>query len=397
MSSEQKKFSPELMGGRSIASKVRGFLGSILDIGKSIRVRLSRITNPDYDAISDIVAERNAILGHEFNEASQRKAKPVDPMLTKANKVIEDLDRLEDDAVVDPVNVAVLVVEPESVVDVPVEVEEDDGVPPVALEVEDEVADIMKVTDDSINDSERIFKDEMEAEMVTNVISIHDHDEVMDQMTIDDPAYASFEDDAPKFPESRPVQRQTTLDVETYNPIKDEAEIPAPWYTDADLIRIGIRAATEDCIETITPMMEIFDEPEIVEEEVVDEMDLKLTDMAVRAMTEDAVENIVIRLAQAAKVAEAIAVPIPEPVEEPEIETVEVCSDISATEVTEVSEVDPIVAVEEMPVVEYVEEDIIDEGVSTEQDKVSVSFRFGTGASGTSSVGIKFRFGALSQ
>ena len=55
MSSEQKKFAPELMGGASLLDRIRNALSSILDIGKSARIRLSRITKPDYDVIKEIL------------------------------------------------------------------------------------------------------------------------------------------------------------------------------------------------------------------------------------------------------------------------------------------------------------------------------------------------------
>ena len=412
MSSEQKKFSPELMGGRSIASKVRGFLSSVLDIGKSVRVRIGRITRPDYDAVSDILAERNAILGHEFNESSQKRAEPVDPMLSKANKAIKDLDKLEvenpvvdhDESVSEPdpveaVEEPVIEVKPDVVETVEEEVKEE-IVPAPPLQIEDEVADILKAEDKTIVDSESLFDDERDNEMVTNVISIDIHDELIEQMTIDDLNNNATKDDTLKFPESRPVQKQTTLDIEEHVPEPEVEEVTVPWYTDADLIRIAIRAATEDCIETIAPLMEVFDEPEVVEEEVVDEMDLKLTDMAVRAMTEDAVETIIIRLAQAARVAEAISVPVSEPVEEitvTEMPVVEMEGEPVVVEeevIVEEPVIEDVAVVEEQPVVEV---PVTEAVVPEKDDGVSVSFRFGAGASGTSSVGVRFRFGVLSQ
>ena len=236
--------------------------------------------------------------------------------------------------------------------------------------------------------------------MVTNVISIDIHDELIEQMTIDDLNNNSTKDDTLKFPESRPVQKQTTLDIEEIVPEPEVEEVTVPWYTDADLIRIAIRAATEDCIETIAPLMEVFDEPEVVEEEVVDVMDLKLTDMAVRAMTEDAVETIIIRLAQAARVAEAISVPVSEPVEEitvTEVPVVEMEGEPVVVEeeiIVEEPVIEDVAVVEEQPVVEV---PVTEAVVPEKGDGVSVSFRFGAGASSTSSVGVRFRFGVLSQ
>ena len=73
MSSEQKKFAPELMGGASLLDRIRNALSSILDIGKSARIRLSRITKPDYDVIKEILDNRDSILGHRFVAKEQKR------------------------------------------------------------------------------------------------------------------------------------------------------------------------------------------------------------------------------------------------------------------------------------------------------------------------------------
>ena len=91
MSSEQKKFAPELMGGASLLDRIRNALSSILDIGKSARIRLSRITKPDYDVIKEILDNRDSILGHRFVAKEQKRAPPRDINMDKVNKVIEEL------------------------------------------------------------------------------------------------------------------------------------------------------------------------------------------------------------------------------------------------------------------------------------------------------------------
>ena len=76
MSSEQKKFAPELMGGDSLFSRIRKALSSVLDIGKSARVRLGRITTPDYDVIAEVRSARDEILVNTFEEGKQKRAPP---------------------------------------------------------------------------------------------------------------------------------------------------------------------------------------------------------------------------------------------------------------------------------------------------------------------------------
>ena len=440
MSSEQKKFAPELMGGTSLATRVRRFLGSILDIGKSARFRLSRMTNPDYDLISDIVTERDNILGHKFDETIQKRAIPQDETIIKASKAVKQLEEMDDEKF-DVIEPAIHVPEFESpvsatptdsaetvevaapveiIVDTPaVSIQEGEFFPDVPatvapIELVDEVADMMRTVDDWIFDSGEIFDDVREFDLIRNVISIIGHDSVIEQMKIDNPVYEPFTDKAPDFPEVRPTQKQTTLYSEKYIS-KDVPE--TPWYTDADLIRIAIRAATEDCIETITPMMEEFDEPVFVDASIPD-VDAELTEMAVKAMTEDAIETVVARIAQAAKVAEIIST-IPETVDEPVVEVAEVepivediiPSIVQAAKVAEsimsasVDIVEPVSdGVEEGPIVDVqpsIESMVSDVPVQDTSlsacNGACISFRFGTGMASTTSVGIKFRFGLASQ
>ena len=72
MGADKSKFGPELMGRVRMADRLSNFFSSLLDIGKSIRIGISKLVNPDYDAFKDIFQRRDEILGHTFNEFEQR-------------------------------------------------------------------------------------------------------------------------------------------------------------------------------------------------------------------------------------------------------------------------------------------------------------------------------------
>ena len=410
-----------MMGGVGLCTKVRNVFSSILDFGRSVRVRLNRMTDPDYDAVQDMVAERDNILGHKFDKDAQKTPPSRDATLDYANRLVETLmERNDTDAGRDTQTGG----ESESqqiqdIEDIPEEVPETvpDVVPKVIntepIVIEDEVRDLMGETEESLYRDEREFEDDRDNEMVANVISIQNHDALLEQTSIDDHSCDS-EGDPLKFPEMPPVQKQTTLDNVAYSPKEAEPEPEVPWYTDEDLIRIGVRAATEDCIETIIPFMEQFDEPENINEPVVDEEDLLLTDMAVKAMTEDAVETVVARIAEAARVADAIAsVPVESDVKVDEVPVETVTETGSVEDVI----VEPVVPADKVHVETVTTEpDVQSETVYIDtvpdvsevepvspltepvvNNKVSVSFKFGSCAKGRSSATVRFGFGVQSQ
>ncbi|MGN1045248.1 MAG: hypothetical protein ACI4Q9_04770 [Candidatus Methanomethylophilaceae archaeon] len=382
MGADKSKFGPELMGGVRLADRLSDFLSSLLDIGRSVRVRISRLVNPDYDSTLDILRKRDVILGHTFNEYMQRAPKFVTEkeereVRTPLGGVGEIIRQLEDsimddgagctgagdrDAVPEASDDDYMVVKPSGIDLTGTEsnaaavsptsstaVERDACIPlpdpeavsdvsdaddrcemfpqikgGISVEVVDVVADVMSTIDDWIIDSGEIFEDIREYEIVSNAMSICVHDRIIEQMKLDDPSYGPFVDVAPVFPEARPSHRQMTLDIETGDVFTEEV----PWYTDADLISIGVQAATEDFIESNMELWETF---EPIREEVVEEDDPEgyLVDMAVKAMSEDAIEQTVVRFAHECHVPglpaaepvaalsaapETIAIPASEPV-----------------------------------------------------------------------------------
>ena len=421
MSSEQKKFAPELMGGDSLFSRIRKALSSVLDIGKSARVRLGRITTPDYDVIAEVRSARDEILGNTFEEGKQKRAPPREPDMGKVKKVLEALD--SDDGKDDNTPPSVEpVVEPTDTndpvgaedmgskkVDVPIDVIPED-VKPSDLPPKNDIliGDEGEILcfDDTFDGDAKEYYDVMHEEQMHNILSIEGHDRVIEQTSID--LYGTNADNSLKFPESRSGQKQTTLDIQMeVSEIRVE-ELVEPWYTDADLMRIGIRAATEDSIESITPLMEQFDEP-AVEEDIIDDVDAELIESAVKTMTDDSVKAVAERFLEAAKVVETVITAMSDKVEqgcasdvEPSTENVVDAEVVvpQAPEIAEVSEaedvsvdvIEPVVEVEATPVAES--EEVVP---PKEKNGVSISFRFGTGAATGSSVGIKFRFGTASE
>ncbi len=354
MGADKSKFGPELMGRVRMADRLSNFFSSLLDIGKSIRIGISKLVNPDYDAFKDIFQRRDEILGHTFNEFEQRapdfSVKNVEKeeseghdSLKDVNEIIEKLkdkiqgetegrsmtvekevmssDAKEEFEVVDTSGISVFGSESKSYVDsvtsstvvepdVSVHITADDTasapyVPDggremfpqikggISVEVVDVVADVMSTIDNWIIDSGEIFEDIREYEIVSNVMSICAHDRIIEQMTIDDPSYGPFVDVPPVFNTVRPSQKQMTLDIETGDVVSEDV----PWYTDADLISIGIQAATEDFIESNIELWETY---EPVCDDVKEEADPEgyLIDMAVRAMSEDAIEQVIVRIAR---------------------------------------------------------------------------------------------------
>ena len=65
MSSESNDTTPGIRDEGTLASRLRSALGSVLGIGRRARETLSRIVNPDYDAVDDLVRETKGILGTE--------------------------------------------------------------------------------------------------------------------------------------------------------------------------------------------------------------------------------------------------------------------------------------------------------------------------------------------
>ena len=63
MSSESKIRTPSDGIVGALAAHARGFMNSLLGIGRKARLRLSRMIYPDYDAIGDLLEENDAILG----------------------------------------------------------------------------------------------------------------------------------------------------------------------------------------------------------------------------------------------------------------------------------------------------------------------------------------------
>ena len=74
-----------------MASRLTAALSPLLGIGRRARVTISRIVNPDYDAIADLVDETSHILGtdigveHVAEEAhTVAPAEPADPAAAPA-------------------------------------------------------------------------------------------------------------------------------------------------------------------------------------------------------------------------------------------------------------------------------------------------------------------------
>ena len=341
MSSEQKKFAPELMGGASLLDRIRNALSSILDIGKSARIRLSRITKPDYDVIKEILDNRDSILGHRFVAKEQKRAPPRDINMDKVNKVIEELKNVPNPVKPDtpdpkskegdpnlivyepPVQVDTTVpvegpvkkgeIKPDVDVDtdVPVQEEVKESTGAVDENVTDGHEDGVSVTmSESVKDDAKEFDDVHSLELIDNVLSIEGHDKTLEQTSLF--AYGTEAESSPKFPECTHSSRQTKLNVEIVATGTKVEDVKKPWYTDEILIGYGVRAATDDCIETIIPLMEQFDEP-VIEDEVIDEVDVEFMDAVVKDMTDHAVNSVVARIAEAAKVAESISSEIEEP------------------------------------------------------------------------------------
>ena len=429
MSSEQKKFAPELMGGDSLFSRIRKALSSVLDIGKSARVRLGRITTPDYDVIAEVRSARDEILGNTFEEGKQKRAPPRDVNRTKVEGVIKALTDMGDEEPTPGKGDTKPVEEPVDT-DVPVDPKEtqpDKGEDPTDEKAEDIVhaeppsekeilidkdGELLRVGEDIGKDAKEYY-DVIAEEQMHNILSIEGHDRVIEQTSID--LYGTNADNSLKFPESRSGQKQTTLDIQMeVSEIRVE-EVVEPWYTDADLMRIGIRAATEDSIESITPLMEQFDEP-AAEEDIIDDVDAELIESAVKTMTDDSVKAVAERFLEAAKVAETVITAMSDKVEqgcasdvEPSTENVADAEVVVAqapdiagvpeaedtgieSEDVSVDVIEPVVEVEATPVAESGE--VVP---PKEKNGVSISFRFGTGAATGSSVGIKFRFGTASE
>ena len=444
MSSEQKKFAPELMGGASLLDRIRNALSSILDIGKSARIRLSRITKPDYDVIKEILDNRDSILGHRFVAKEQKRAPPRDINMDKVNKVIEELKNVpnpvkpdtpdpddskskdgDQNLIVDehPVQVDTTVpveehvkkgeIEPDVDVDtdVPVQEEVKESTDAVDENVTDGHDDGVSVTmSESVKDDAKEFDDVHSLELIDNVLSIEGHDKTLEQTSLF--AYGTEAESSPKFPECTHSSRQTKLNVEIVATGTKVEDVKKPWYTDEILIGYGVRAATDDCIETIIPLMEQFDEP-VIEDEVIDDVDVEFMDAVVKDMTDHAVNSVVARIAEAAKVAESISSEIEEPmvaeseavasVDSEDVVQVAVETDVPAEHIVDngdvVSQIVEAAKVAESISSEIDEPEVSEAHVESTERKggVAVSFRFGSGAASGSSVGIRFRFGTASQ